>query len=346
MRFSFAEVQDAIAQLAARAEAVELHRFESRTREQLTGELLPVLAELMLDARALVADVLLVCEERAHRTRGPGISVVDGRIPTVPDGADVPVDTTRTSWSASAVADMAYLAGLELRQCSERLEGLMTVESADLLLTELDTARRRVGKVLRSLDYALDQAGLATSKLDSAAELESSLAIRRAYGRLRDDMKAIGAPLEETLPTQLRAVGIALATLIGWKGYATIRIRDRLRIRELQGRLLEWFREGREPTMGIRLFQDVSAFVQILADVSKRQELKEHDTRLVEGAVRSLASIEAIVPAHLRSALEPLRGLDVELDALLEIPHRDEVGPWKATLARLLQSLCGATVTP
>ncbi|AKU93499.1 hypothetical protein AKJ09_00163 [Labilithrix luteola] len=346
MRFSFAEVQEAMARLAARAEAVEIHRFESDSRDQLVSELLPTLAKLMQDARSLVADVQSVCEERIHRTRGPGISVVDGRLPTIPLGADVPVDSTRPSWSVEAVADIAYLAGLELRQGSERLEGLTTVGSADLLLSELDTARRRVGKVLRSLDHALDQAGLATSKLDSAAELDTSLAVRRAYGRLRHDMKAIGTPKEETLASQLRAVGVALATVVGWKGYTSIRIRDRLRIRELQGRLLEWFREGREPTAGLRLFQDVDTFVQILADVSKRQELKQHDTRLVESAWRTLASVDGVIPAHLRSALDPLRGLDAELDALLESPHRDQVDPWKATLARLLQSLCGATVTP
>lgn len=347
MQRPFADLQASIAALATRVEAVDIRRFESYPPEILVSELAPLVRTLLAEAHVVVADVVETCEREA------GAPAADeGNAPGPYAPFEAALDTAverRKEWSVAAVGDIGFLAGLELRQRLERLErlsGLVPRGSHHVLVGECDSALRRIRKALMTIDRALSQAGVTEARLDFASELEVSLDVRRTYAKLRRRVQAIGPPEGDTFYVQLRAIGTALATVVGWKGYSNLRVRDRMQMRELQRRLLDWFRTERDPTEGRRLWQDLDYFVQMLADVNRRQELEEHDARVVEQAWPVVATTDGALPSSTMTALASLEGLDEEIDRLLASESRDRALAWRAPLGRLRSGPSGPKSLP
>ena len=101
-------------------------------------------------------------------------------------------------------------------------------------------------------------------------------------------------------------------------------------------------RRTREIAAGQRIWEDIDAFVTMLADVNQRQELREHDSRLVhESLGRVLLAPTAPLTAELIEQLKRLEGLDDEVDALLHGGSK-EVAAWRPLLERLARELIGS----
>jgi hypothetical protein len=128
--------------------------------------------------------------------------------------------------------------------------------------------------------------------------------------------------------------------LVGWDVYPQLRVRDRLQLRDLQRRVLDWLRSDRDATAGRRLWEDLVGFVRMLAQVSRRQELVEHDAKVVHDARERLAvGSHGVVPDDLLAALTSLTGLDDDVDMLLASPEKARAGAWSPHLERLAQQL-------
>lgn len=314
----------AMVRLAERALALDVRGFEALGASALATELLAPVGALLADAHAVVRALFEACEgaEPAPRVE-PGPRAERARS----------TDTQRSP--VTVVGDFAFLAGLELRQRAARIEHLAEGAPAQVLIIESDSALRSVRKVLRTLDRALVRASLAEPRLDFLSELETSLEVRRVYAKLRAQVRALGEPHDGATEAHLQAVGMAIATVVGWTGFLSLRARDRLELRELQRRLIAWFRSGRDAAAAARLWQDIGFFVASLAGVSGRQELTEHDARVVEECSDAMPAKGGAVPGHVFEALRALEGLDDEVDALLTSERRLDADAWRGPLERL-----------
>jgi hypothetical protein len=333
--------QDAIVSLAERVLAVDVRAYESMTPERLVVELHPVVSDLLSAAHLLVCSIADAYEGETAAPSAPN----DGAFasPYVPfeRAIDAAIDA-QSDATYRAVADIAFLGQLELRQRQERLARVFACNSAITIVGECDGALRRIRKVLTALDHALARAGLVETRLDFATEIELSLRVRRACTKFRARILGTGEPTPATLRTHLRSAGTTIAMLVGWETYPLLRVRDRLQLREVQRRLLDWLRGDHDATEGTRLWQDLVGFVRMLEHVSRRQELIEHDTRVVRRARMHLAATtDASWPEPLLAALETLEGLDDEVDALLASRDRPRTAAWSAPLQRLARQLEG-----
>jgi hypothetical protein len=111
----------------------------------------------------------------------------------------------------------------------------------------------------------------------------------------------------------LRYAAGALAAISASPHYHSVRIADRALLRRQRERLLEWSRAGRTVSAGLEALEDIAICADLLRDISRRQELRAHDTELIR---RLLADSNRELWAWLPE-LERLRGLDDQLDRLV-----------------------------
>ncbi len=327
-------LQDAIVALAQTVQDVDVRAYESLPADRLAAELRPIVAALLQDAQKLVGDVLRVAD--ADGDAAPADSTVLGS-PYAPfeQAVDAVLDTQRTT-SLRSAGDISFLAQLELRQRADRLQRLQSSSTAAAIVGECDSALRRIGKALTSMDVALARAGGVEARLNFTSELEVSLRVRKACAKLRERVLGDGTPTAENVHVRMRSAGTAIAMLVGWEVYPSLRVDDRLQLRELQRRVLDWLRGAREYAPGLRIWEDLVGFVRMLADVSRRQELVEHDATVLTALRRHLASPQASeVPDELLELASSLSGLDDGIDRLLESSERASVDAWRVALEAL-----------
>jgi hypothetical protein len=334
--------QEAITALAARVQSVDVRAYESLPTSRLASELRPIVSDLLQAASAIVTRVLDATDSPESAPSASATERGDGLLsPYVPfeQAVDVAIQAQANA-SLRTVSDIAFLAQLELRQRKDRLDRVATCDSATAIVGECDSALRRISKALTSLDLALARAGVvAEPRLDFTSELEISLLVRKSCAKLRSRILAGGAPTPQTLHTRLRLAGTTIAMLVGWDVYPCLRVRDRLQLRDLQRRVLEWLRTDRDATAGLHLWQDLEGFLEMLAQVNRRQELVEHDTWVVQEAAAGLAALAStdVVPPALMTRLTSLEGIDDDVDALLASPERESARAWAAQIERLAQ---------
>lgn len=244
--------------------------------------------------------------------------------------------------SAGRVADLGFMASIELKQKLARVSQLRPTDDPWRLLAVLGSAGRRVRKSLTAVATVLSAFEGIETPLNFASELASSLEVRRVYARLRESIAEGREPDEDELHARLRGVGTQIAILVGREIYPELRVDDRMELRRLQQRILAWLRTpGGDPerqTEGRRLWQDLSGFARVLAQVSHRQELLEHDAHVVAIAHGALfgGAGRQYVPDRLFERLRALRGLDDDVDRLLaeEVLAAER---WRPALSRLAE---------
>lgn len=187
-------------------------------------------------------------------------------------------------------------------------------------------------------------------------DLEVSLRTRELYTGLRRDLLVPLAPPEGELADRLAAAHDRLARLRELDLYPLLRFDDRVAMRDLRLRLARWVTsEAQDPVEGARLGLDLSDFAARIAAVSDRAELRQHDRSLLRRAWHALFGPAAQVRRDERSValgadqlqqLEALRGLDGDLDRLLDGHGTDELARWREVLARLLHRLSGPVAAP
>lgn len=323
--------------LVERVRAVDVGTFETAPREVLSTELQPQTTSLLAQANQLVRGVLQTCEdEPSGLTRGPAPSP-----PFPADDFEIAIDaaTRDDAFSSSCIADIAFMAHVELRQRAERLAGVAP-EATNVLVAECDSALRRVTKALCAIDRAIARAEGTPACLDYLSELEISLRVRRCYAKFRVRVLGDGSEPDTTKCVEacLRRAGSEIALVIGEPIYPMLRLDDRSQLRSLQQRILSWIkRPAKDLRDGIHVWGDVCAFVAILRQVNRRQELAEHDARVVSAAIDSMARLGRLEPFILVE-LRTLIGRDEAVDQLLT-SGADSAEQWGPVLGHLARDM-------
>lgn len=230
------------------------------------------------------------------------------------DGASAtPIGIAR-DLSAHA-ADVCFAARGELRRVARSLgQPRMSYQA---LLDGCERARR---KVRRAIAAVLDAAARASGEdsalaVDHDAELAAAIAVRAMYAKYRQRL----IPCDESRPSAvnraLRYAAVAIAQMVGSPEFADVRLADRRMVLDLQSRVLRWAR-GNRGADGVRLYKDICTAADLLAAISQRQELKQHDTEVVADACARLRGSEDDVHEvrAVVSCLADVQGRDDALD--------------------------------
>lgn len=335
------ESHDKLVELVETASAVDIRSFEDKPTSSLLEELEPTARAHVEEGLELSRQVFFLSDEWEQKT-SPG--TFDGSSFEMEREFDFEIDKLIGEESNSdrpldRVADIAFIVKTELKDRQLRLAALTPESDRWQVIVECDGALRRVRKSLAALEQVLAEARNEPCRLGFQTELEVSLQIRQAYVRFRRAVTGSGAPTEETIFSRLRAAGTHIAMLVGREIYAQLRVRDRAQIREFQARILAWLRESdTDVRAGMRLWQDLVGVIDIFCQVSRRQEVVEHDSRIVAQVYEHLfdgAPAEERVSDAALTRLKLLEGLDEEIDLLLATDRRHVAAAWKEPLDRL-----------
>lgn len=300
-----------------RAHSLDVRAYEVAPVARVLEELCPRVAELVEAARVRLGLLLAACDGTDTTAR------VDSRTGLrdsyLPFERAVDARLAKDLGTRKAVEEIAFMAQLEVRQRGERLQRAVSLRALTPLLDECDSALRRIRKGVGAADAAIAAAEGVERTIDFSSELQTSLKVRRAYARLRREFERHAQTLP--LKNRFRAIGTQLAVFVGWDVYIDLRVHDRLVLREMQQRILSWLREdtGNKSSQieGGRLWQDLLGCSQMLTQISRRQELVEHDRALLARLAQAVEArpLEPLGPPALQW-LQALEGLDSDLDRL------------------------------
>jgi hypothetical protein len=301
------------------ADALDLRNFEGLETIEDARELVAQVDALAARALGLMQSAMRQFESKSEP----------------PQSFTVPERPSRIT--ASDVGSLAFVARLELRQCRERLRGRADDGAFSTVLGECDRTLRRVRRAVAALDSALAAVLGRTPAIDVQRDLASSLRVRAGYRSFREQILKLEPPTRTTVKKTLRSIGTTLAIFSGKELQAELRIGDKLQLRSLQQRILAWLRaEGAEgsPGAGLDLHNDVVAFVAMLQEVNRRQELVAHDRRVARLARQFAESHPTgVFSEKLVEELQSLLGASSAIDALLlASPPSWEVQAWRAAL--------------
>ncbi len=328
-------------ELVERVRAIDVGTFESATSEVLSSDLKPRATSLLTQAHQLVGCVLDACEVAQSPSCVGESELMELAEPF--DPFDDLVDSDGMNLdpeSRSRIADIAFVARLELRQRAARLSELAPQETANFL-AECDSALRRVTKALCALDRVISRESARPAYLDTLSELELGLQVRRCYASFRATIFAHGEACDDVAEVEahLRRAGHAIAVVVGQPIFAALRLHDREQLRSLQRRILGWLKSERRLVDGAAVWRDVCAFAAILRHIDRRQELIEHDSLVIRSALRSLAVHNETddteeISKRVFIELASLHGLDEQVDDLV---GRGEMraAVWEPVIERL-----------
>jgi hypothetical protein len=246
-----------------------------------------------------------------------------------------------TEMAVREIADLAFLARGELKSCLQELEQARDQNDILQMASHCDTGLRRLRKALVSVESAMYEFEGGEAPVRKWFDINLSLDIRQAYSRLRRRILEV-TPTDETLDQNFADVEQGFAELRGFKIYPLLRIDDRVQMRALNKRISQW-RSGQPLDLqaGHRLWQDLTGFAELLAAVSHRQELREHDRRLIARANHALhrGRGNGDVPPALLKELRQLEGLDQEVDHLLHPKLETSSEAWSDPLKRLFEAM-------
>ncbi len=328
--------------IAARIEDLLSQIDSADVRVPEDSALISLATDLVPTVRALLEDGLQVTRD-IEAAYGPD------QIGDTPPEEDDPFSLKGIGFLISSVfaardlTDLAFFARTELKECLDVLTATSQRENVDLesVASYCEAGTRRLRKALISVESAMYEFEQLEAPIRKWFDVEVSLQIRKLYWNLRRE--TAGRPREDKrLAERLRSVVYRLVAFRELSVYPLLRIDDRIQLRTLLKRILEWLnRTGRDDKEGHQLWQDLVGFAEILVQVSQRQELQEHDRTLVARALRQLFRKRPppeTVPEELLDELESLLGLDDELDRLVITRHPD-VSTWRRPLLRANEPL-------
>ena len=160
-------------------------------------------------------------------------------------------------------------------------------------------------------------------------DLEDTLEIRRRFIRFWLEVQRKESPTGDDLRPALERVAMMIDDLRQDSIYPYLRLDDRLDLRALQKRILSWL-EGAssdgsgEAESGRRLWQDASGFFNLLMQIQRREELREHDLVQLGRVLRRLHDegggskpMGRELFAELRELLLDMAGRESSLDQIL-----------------------------
>jgi len=318
--------------LIQRLDGVDVRVPEDSALIGLANDLVPLATHVLRESLALLVAVEKAFEV-TQRSRPPSLEAL-------PDSLCGIAELIASETAEREVVDVAYFAQIELQQTLDALARATENGDPVRVASACEASLQRARRCLVSLEGTLHEFEGLEPPARHWVDLEMSLQIRGLYRSLREDILARRDGDEAVPETLLRRV---LYRLVGFRElriYPFLRVDDRVHLRELLRRMVEWLNgEERDAEEARMLWSALFDFAQILAQVSYRQELREHDHALILKAFQLLfgGSQPALrVPEAMVAELHALLGLDHDLDRLILGPDRAPVKAWYAPLRRHL----------
>ena len=244
-------------------------------------------------------------------------------------GADAGPASAQHRTALSSLADLCFVARRELQPLAPRLA------RNDEVATTLESVYRKLRRICaRVLALLGPLVGRFVDLTDEQQEIvEVSIAVRRVYTRFRRSLVTTLTD-DDSVKRALEAAAASIAQLLTHVDRTDLRLQDVMLIRGLQERIATWFRESGTPDAGRRIHADLLTTSDLLRLVNQRQELRVHDTEVIDTAL-GLISAGAAARETLIMMLGPLEGMDDELDALRAELARDTGDTLRAIEARL-----------
>ena len=317
--------------LIAKTDSADVRVPEDSALISLATDLVPTVSELLRRGVDLLAEV------ESHYGRPAGEIEVPDTLSQI--GVQISLE-----FAARDLNDVAFFARTDLRSALASLTTAAAHKSNLMALaTQCESGLRRLRNALISVESAIYEFEGHEPPERTWFDVEISLQIRKLYWNLR---RETGGDESRPLEVRLRSVLYRIVAFRELSIYPLLRVEDRITLRQLLKRILDWLNgDERDPTVARKLWQDLTAFSDILVHVSHRQELVEHDLTLLAKAYRSLFPYGdplATVPEKLVAELQRLLGLDDELDRLILEGGDGSAAAWLRPLRRLQTDLSHA----
>lgn len=257
------------------------------------------------------------------------VELVEGTVEALAEVAEacdagLELDDPDVSLPPQQLGDLAYVARAELLELRASLQKSIDNDSKWQIAAKADRASGRSVRALLPVESALREYCGLESMRRRWFDLDDTLAIRRRFVRFWLEAKRIDQSSDDGLQPALERVAMMIGDLRQDKIYPFLRLEDRLDLRALQKRILAWLQDAQKGvdadarSDGHRLRQDASGFFNLLMQIQRREELREHDLLLV-GRVLSRLQDDAggTLDSELRGQLLDLAAREGELDMLL-----------------------------
>ncbi len=332
----FEEFSARLREMIAHVEGADVRVPEDSALISLAADLVPKVTRLLRQGIDLLVDV--------ESFYGP----VSDRGREDPDSLSQIGLQISAEFAARDLSDMTFFARADLKNALEVLIASATHKHNQMTLaSNCEGGLRRLRKAVISVESAIYEFEGETAPERQWFDVEVSLQIRKLYWNLRRETVSRRGAQEKPLEVRLRAVLYRILAFRELNVYPFLRVDDRVNLRRLLKRMLDWLNsDERDAAVARRLWQDLSSFAEILVQVSHRQELRDHDMRLVARAYRTLFPFGArrrAVPDDLLADLQSLLGLDDELDRLIVSRAVRPVEVWRKPLKRLQGSLSSSS---
>ncbi len=320
------ELIDALRGLFESCQAFDTRRYEDcPSSGEIFVELVPPIQDELDGALSLLGIILDHYEPLA-----------EGK-----DACEAAAVETMDESVARRVADLTFVARIELMQQRERLMALSSDTDPWEAISVCASTRRRVLKSVTALERAICECE--DIELDGGlypSGLERSLQVRHAYGRFRKAIVQGGEPDEDGIRDRLRLASVEIGVIVQGKVYEDLRVEDRRQFRTFGVQIDEWLEKGDEghAREGSVLYQDLVSFAQLLTQVNNRADLQEHDNQVLSEIYRDLfgkGAAPSLQPEALHR-IKALYGRDDELDHLMDYAENSPAELWRTPLARMM----------
>jgi len=309
---SSAPLLEKIVRLSLSAGAIDIASHERAEAPELRAELVPVVGELLEDTLGFFDRVLDTYgadeDPDAPEPRGGGESPA-GNFRREVD--ELLLDEAH----GERIADLAFIARLELRQKMAGLTRLPAEADSWRLIAAAGSCLRQIQKALAALEAVITRAEGIAPVLGFSDELTLALKARRAYAGFRRQLRRVGRLAD--ISDRLQGAATCIGQLFDQPVYRDLRISDRVQLRRLLERILRWGGPQVDGEGGERIWEDLIACAALLAEISKRQELQEHDDWACQEILRLLTAAPLPgpdLPEGVGLLLDSLTGRDDDLD--------------------------------
>lgn len=261
---------------------------------------------------------------------GSVMELVDGTVDVLADVATacengLEIDESDVTLPPEQLGDLAFVARSELVEIRSNLQASIDQDSKWQIAAQADRAAGRSVRALLPVESALREYEGLEPKKRVWFDLDDTLDIRRRFIRFWLEVQRGNSPGDELRPV-LERVAMMIDDLRQDSIYPYLRLDDRLDLRALQKRMLAWL-EGstdEDAEAGRRLWQDASGFFNLLMQIQRREELREHDLVQLGRVLRRLHDegggsepMGREIHAELRELLLDMAGRESALDVML-----------------------------
>ena len=298
------QFQQKLAALISEARAVEVDADDSHARS------FPKIRHLLQESLALLDDLEQLADDALNG------KVAADRQWTRRTG------TLILPAAFSDLADLCFIARTELKASAQQLAASAQDDDPYGLLVALERSQGRLSRGLCAVEDRLARISGHASKTSHVDLLRKALQARTVIAKFRQRVATAARESESHGEKRLRSVGTSIAWLRGHDYFSSLRVSDQVMARRLHLRVLAWLQGPDSAEVdSLHLWQEITAFAELLNLINKRPELVQHDVKVLRGVIESVASsdLDGPLPSAVAERLRSLLGRDPPLDEMIGI---------------------------